>query len=156
MRSTACRSHVSLCSFKTCSVLAAQPDWGVLWFLFHFFFISLCLNYCGQAALGHFSLSLSLCSVVALCLSRSDTLVTMSCYIDATADTIQLDYEFHYFAISAKPSYWTASFACGDFSGWWLSQNCKAALSLWLFYAHTCTNGHGSAHRASSLVNDNW
>lgn len=150
MRSTACRSHVSLCSFKTCSVLAAQPDRRALWFLFLFsLFLSVWITVAKQP------LAISL-SVVALCLSRSDTLVTMSCYIDATADIIQLDSEFHYFAISAKPSYWTASFASGDFSGWWLSQNCKAALSLWLFYAHTCTNGHGSAHRALSLVNDNW
>lgn len=137
MRSTACRSHVSLCSFKTCSQLAAQPDQGALCFLCLFFLISLCLNYCGQAALGHFSLFLSLCGCI------------MPKQKWHAGNDVML-----YWCHSWHHSAWAwvslfchkhktlllniSSFAYGDFFfGWWLSQNFKAALSLWLFYAHT-------------------
>lgn len=138
MRSTACRSHVSLCSLKTCSLLTAQPDRGALCFLFLFFLISLCLNYCGQAAFGHFSLflSLSLCGCIMpkqKWHAGNDVMLYWchSWHHSAWAWVSLLRHKRKTLLLNIS------SFACGDFFGWWLSQNCKAALSLWLFYAHT-------------------
>ncbi len=124
--------------FKTCSLLTAQPDRVALCFLFLFFLTSLCLNYCGQAAFGHFSLSLSLslcgCIMPKQKWHAGNDVMLYWCHSwhhSAWAWVSLLCHKRKTLLLNIS------SFACGDFFGWWLSQNCKAALSLWLFYAHT-------------------
>lgn len=155
MRSTACRSHVSLCSFKTCSVLAAQPDRGVLCFslsLSFSLFLSVWITAAKQPLAISLSLSLCGCIVPKQKWHAGNYVMLYWCHSWHHSAWVWVSLLCHKHKTLLLN---ITSFACGDF----LADdyhNCKAVLSLWLFYAHTCTNGHGGAYRASSLVNDNW